>query len=338
MNKNFIEQSAKNQFCSSTDPQESHVFANLLYDQGFKHVFGRESNKEILINFLNLIIPDRKIVDLEYLNNEQTPAIKEAKNSRYDLTCKTDDGSRIIVELQKRSQWDFIERTLYYVALPIIEQLEIGEHRYNFYPIYSVNILNFELSGVSKNEDVLSIYRLKELYRNTELTDKITMIYIELPKFRKNLSELDSDNLLENFYFCFRNIYKFKECPEELTNEIIKRLFTAAKVAAMDKNEKIKYLNEMTSERDLRNQIEYAIDKAIEQGLEQGIQQGLEQGIQQGIKQGIQQGLEQGMQQGIQRGIEQGKIDTARLLKANGISLEMIITCTGLTLEQIEQL
>ena len=318
MNKNFIEQSAKNQFCSSTDPQESHVFANLLYDQGFKHVFGRESNKEILINFLNLIIPDRKIVDLEYLNNEQTPALKEAKNSRYDLTCKTDDGSRIIVELQKRSQWDFIERTLYYVALPIIEQLEIGEHRYNFYPIYSVNILNFELSGVSKNEDVLSIYRLKELYRNTELTDKITMIYIELPKFRKNLSELDSDNLLENFYFCFRNIYKFKECPEELTNEIIKRLFTAAKVAAMDKNEKIKYLNEMTSERDLRNQIEYAIDKAIEQGLEQG--------------------LEQGMQQGIQRGIEQGKIDTARLMKANGISTEMIITCTGLTLEQIEQL
>ncbi|MBR2948018.1 MAG: hypothetical protein IKC17_05465, partial [Bacteroidales bacterium] len=111
-------------------------------------------------------------------------------------------------------------------------------------------------------------------------------------------SELDSDNLLENFYFCFRNIYKFKECPEELTNEIIKRLFTAAKVAAMDKNEKIKYLNEMTSERDLRNQIEYAIDKAI----------------------------------------EQGKIDTARLMKANGISIEMIITCTGLTLEQIEQL
>ena len=74
----------------------------------------------------------------------------------------------------------------------------------------------------------------------------------------------------------------------------------------------------------------HAIDKALEQGLQQGLEQGLEQGIQQGIEQGI--------EQGIQQGREEGKIDTARLMKANGISTEMIITCTGLTLEQIEQL
>ena len=48
--------------------------------------------------------------------------------------------------------------------------------------------------------------------------------------------------------------------------------------------------------------------------------------------------IEQGCEEGLLQGIEQGKIDTARLMKANGISIEMIITCTGLTLEQIEQL
>ena len=74
------------------------------------------------------------------------------------------------------------------------------------------------------------------------------------------------------------------------------------------------------------------------QGLEQGIQQGIQQGIEQGIQQGIEHGLEQGIQQGREEGREEGKIDTARLMKANGISTEIIITCTGLTLEQIEQL
>ena len=160
------------------------------------------------------------------------------------------------------------------------------------------------------------------------------MIYIELPKFRKNLSELDSDNLLENFYFCFRNIYKFKECPEELTNEIIKRLFTAAKVAAMDKNEKIKYLNEMTSERDLKNQIEYAIDKAIEQGLEQGLEQGREQGLEQGLEQGRAEGRAEGFAEGVENGVS----NVARKLKAMGVDYKTIVESTCLSIEEIEAL
>ena len=66
--------------------------------------------------------------------------------------------------------------------------------------------------------------------------------------------------------------------------------------------------------------------------------QNCQQGIQQGREEGREEGLKQGIERGTQQGIEQGKIDTARLMKANGISIEMIITCTGLTLEQIEQL
>ncbi|MBQ7017820.1 MAG: PD-(D/E)XK nuclease family transposase, partial [Bacteroidales bacterium] len=41
-------------------------FVDLLNDQGFKHVFGRDANKDILIALLNEIIPDRVIVDLRH--------------------------------------------------------------------------------------------------------------------------------------------------------------------------------------------------------------------------------------------------------------------------------
>ena len=50
---------------------KEYPFVDLLLDAGFKHVFGRQKNKDILIAFLNQIIPDRTIVDLTYNQNEQ---------------------------------------------------------------------------------------------------------------------------------------------------------------------------------------------------------------------------------------------------------------------------
>ena len=79
-------------------------YADLLDDDVFKLVFGRESTKEIMIEFLNQVITDRTIVDLEFIDKEMHPVERDAKGTVYDMFCKTDDGSRIIVEVQRRKQ------------------------------------------------------------------------------------------------------------------------------------------------------------------------------------------------------------------------------------------
>ena len=63
-----------------------------------------------------------------------------------------------------------------------------------------------------------------------------------------------------------------------------------------------------------------------------------QQGIQQGIQQGVQQGIQQGVQQGIQQGEWNNKINTARVLLAEGFDIPMIIKATQLPLEEIERL
>jgi hypothetical protein len=63
-------------------------FVNLLDDLGFKHVFGRDENKEILIAFLNEIIPDKQIIDLEHIRNQQIPSNPTTKASVFDLYCE----------------------------------------------------------------------------------------------------------------------------------------------------------------------------------------------------------------------------------------------------------
>ena len=48
-------------------------YADLLDDNVFKLVFGQESSKDVMIEFLNQVIPDRSIVDLEFMDKEMHP-------------------------------------------------------------------------------------------------------------------------------------------------------------------------------------------------------------------------------------------------------------------------
>lgn len=57
-----------------------------------------------------------------------------------------------------------------------------------------------------------------------------------------------------------------------------------------------------------------------------------------GLKKGLEQGIRQGIQQGIQQGIEQGKLEVARTMKSNGMSIDMVAKYTGLSLEDVGNL
>ena len=61
-------------------------FIDPLSDFGFKHLFGNEPNKDILIDFLNQLFKGQKeITDLTYNSTEHAGVPKNLK--RYFLTC-----------------------------------------------------------------------------------------------------------------------------------------------------------------------------------------------------------------------------------------------------------
>ena len=64
--------------------------------------------------------------------------------------------------------------------------------------------------------------------------------------------------------------------------------------------------------------------------------EGREQGITQGISQGITQGISQGITQGISQGSRQAKLETAKLLKQLGDSVQKIMQVTGLSKADVE--
>ncbi|KGM28908.1 transposase [Photorhabdus luminescens] len=63
-----------------------------------------------------------------------------------------------------------------------------------------------------------------------------------------------------------------------------------------------------------------------------------EQLEQKGLERGIELGREEGREEGIELGREKGKVETARALLRHGVSLDIIVTSTGLSRDKIEAL
>lgn len=231
-------------------------YADLLDDVAFKLVFGQESTKSVMIEFLNQVIPDRKITDVIFTDKEIHPDLRDKKTSIYDLLCTTDDGSRIIVELQKRKQDSYAERMLYYSMHQVLQQVEAGASSFDFCPIYVISILNFTIDQNNGLDNVKTVYRLMEETYRTLLTDRLTYIFIELPKFMKTAEELDGD-VLEGMYFCLKNMSKLQERPDVLKHKVFDTIFRIGELLEMDEITRDKILENMTTERDLKNQFDY---------------------------------------------------------------------------------
>ena len=296
-------------------------YADLLDDEVFKLVFGRESTKDVMIEFLNQVITDRKIVDLEFIDKEMHPIERDAKGTVYDMFCKTDDGSRIIVEVQRRKQPFYPERALYYSTFQIQRQVESGAEYYDFLPVYVVSILNFRMDNTSENTNVKSVYRIYEETTHRLLTNRITFIFLELEKFQKTLEELDGD-ILEGMYFCFKNMTNLDERPDILKHSVFGKIFEVSELLNMDNVTRSKVLDKMTTERDLRNQMRYFKETTLAEGMAQGMAEGMAQG------------MAQGMAEGMAQGMAQGRAETVKQMLAAGISAETIANALGISVEE----
>ena len=292
-------------------------YADLLNDEVFKLVFGRESTKDVMIEFLNQVIPDRKITDLEFIDKEMHPVERDSKGSVYDMFCRTDDGSRIIVEVQRRKQPFYPERALYYSTFQIQRQVEAGAETYDFLPVYVVNILDFCMAGDLDDGKVKTVYRLYEEDSHVLLTDRVTFIFIELPKFKKSINELDG-NVLEGVYFCFKNMAALEERPKVLSHQIFTKIFEVSELYNMDEYTRDKVLHKMTTERDLRNQMAYARKVAVEEGLAEG--------------------RAEGRAEGLAEGRAEANLEAALKFRNLGVAVEIIAEATGLSVEEIKQL
>ena len=290
-------------------------YINPFTDFGFKKIFGEEASKELLIDFLNALIPQaNKIIDLKFKSTEHLGLREADRYAIFDIYCENESNEKFIVELQKAKQNYFKDRTIYYSTFPIREQAEKGQWNYNLSAVFCIGILDFtfdDYENEPEKSEVVHTIKLKNQYGKT-FYDKLTYIYVEMPNFNKLEENLSSR--LDKWLFFIKNLEDFQSIPSIFSDEIFEKAFEKAELAKFGQEEMDKYESSLKLYRDLKG----VIDTAFIDGRSEGKIEGLEEGR--------------------QAGLQEGKYNMAKLLKDNGVQIELIIQTTGLTREEIDLL
>ena len=244
------------------------TYLNPFTDFGFKKLFGEEYNKDLLIDFLNQLLKNEqgRIKTLTYLKNEHLGRSEADRRAVYDLYCENEQGEKFIVEIQKSKQKFFKDRALYYSTFPIAEQGKAGDWDFELKAVYTVAILDFVFDD-DKNDSEKYRYdvKLTDIETSKVFYDKLTFIYLEMPKFEKTLEQLESR--FDKWLYVLKNLERLHDIPEKFKDRIFRKLFAAAEIAKFTPEEASAYEDSLKVYRDLKN----SIDTAREEGREEAM-------------------------------------------------------------------
>ena len=322
-------------------------YAELLCDFMFKRMFGSEANKDVLIGFLNMILEDARIVDVDFIPTEHYGLTEQDRKAVFDISCNCADGRTLIIEMQKGYQEHFRKRAIYYTSYPICEQGRLAkedfikEHQcmddctefrwdFNLKPVTVVAILNFMFDhDASWPEDRYhSSYRLREDCTNEIMTDVLRYVFLELGRFRKRIWELETT--FDKWMYLLGHMHEMVDIPENFQTPEFKRLFILAEIGNFTASELKEYENSLKSMSDYYNIIDSAEKRAREEGLLQGRLQGREEGLAEGRAEGREEGRAEGR--------EEGRADAAKRMVASGITKEQVAVILQLSIKEINTL
>lgn len=197
----------------------------------------------------------------------------------------------------------------------IVQQGVVGNNwDYNLTAVYGVFFINFSID----KEDAQYFCKdvaLMEKRSGKVFNNKFRQIFIELPKFRK--SEKDCETFFECWIYNLVNMDKLEQISFKEKKAIFDRLEKIASQANLTKEERAQYEREWKIYNDYFNVMESAEKKARMEKEE---------------------ACEKAWTKGLAEGEALARLKDAQNFKALGVSTDIIMKATGLSLEEINNL
>ena len=281
-------------------------YINPYTDFGFKKLFGTPLNKDLLISFLNSLFEGKEVVrDLTYLNGENLGNGYGDRRAIFDVYCENEQGETFFVEMQKAEQQFFKDRSVFYSTFAIQNQGKKGIWDFNLKGVYTIGILDFVFPNNEYPADSLRHeVKLVDVDDKHVFYDKLTFLYLEMPKFTKTETELET--MYDKWLFVLHNLSRLMKRPAALQERVFTRLFEQAEIARYTPEERLDYEDSLKVYRDLKN----VLDTAELKGLRKGIAQGRAEGV----------------------------ASVARSMKAKGMDAATISELTGIDIDEVRKL
>jgi len=277
----------------------------LKNDYLFKLLLGSEENKTCLQDFLECILdmPAGMIADLELLDKELTKDAISDKTGILDVKLRLKDGTVIDIEIQNSWSAEFIPRTLFYWSKMYIEGFKEGEAYTSLTRCIVINLIS---QGFKLNNEVHSVYSVQEQNSHQLLTDLLEIHFLNLSavkgaNIRQSITTKKQEKLI--------NWLRFIETDDKEERAM---LATTSPILQM-LNEKIDVLSLSPEER-----------KLYESRMK--------------LKSDIATISEVQFKSGLAKGSRQAKLETAKLMKEERLSLNLITKITGLSQAEVEAL
>ena len=273
-------------------------------DIAFRRIFGSERNKDILIHFINDILVFKEtapITEVTFLKTIQDPEIITKKTSIVDVLCQDENGNKYIVEMQVAKEKGFAKRAQYYAAKAYANQANVGGIYENLKEIVFIAIsdfIMFEGKPGFKSDHVI----LDRHSHEHDLKD-FSFTFLELPKFRKTIDELNS--ITDKWMYFFNGTEETS--PEDLakiigSDAIMERAYHELDRYYWNEDELLSY--------EQAEKYEGAYNASMRQKYDEGREEG------EYLK----------------------AIKTAKIMKTKGMQTTVITECTGLSEDEIEKL
>jgi predicted transposase/invertase (TIGR01784 family) len=287
----------------------------ISFDWAIKRLLRNKANFGIFEGFLSeLLRNDIKIKSI--LESESNRETKDDRSNRVDMLVENSKGELIIVEVQRETEYDYLQRILFGASKLLLEYIQKGMPYSRIRKIISISLVYFDLGqgedyvycgqtqfiGLNK-KDVLKLNSMQQkLYK----TEKISDIYPDYYILKVNqFNDIARNTIDEWIYF--------------LKNERIKDNFTAKGLKEAKKEFDIMKL----SEEERKEYEEYLENLRYQASM---------------FESSYKVGEIKGRETGIKEGEENKAVEMAKKSLAEGLSIELISKLTGLSKEEIEKL
>ena len=277
---------------------------NRKNDYAFKRIFGHEDSKDILARFLSVVLKVPIEADeLTLIQTELSPEFVADKSSVLDVQVRRSAfHEKMNVEMQRRNDKGNIgRRILYYWGRSFTGELKSGQDYLELPRQISIVIADFDVFEWKDPAKFHGVFHIREQDEGLLFSEALEIHVLELPKLR-NQPLKENWSALECWLLYLDNMEGEIMERAAAQEPMIQRAMTVED--AFMKIESERYLYE------LREKGRRDFDSAIRAAEKRG----------------------------ELRGEKRGKLEDARAMLAEGLSLELTAKITGLSPEELKTL
>lgn len=266
----------------------------------FKKIFGSESNKDVLLAFLNstfLEAGEPPLTEIILLNPYTDKNAPQHKQSILDIKAKTTGGQLLNIEMQLFNPYFMEKRTLFYWSNMYFHQLQQGRSYSELKKCVTINILNY---NCLPNDRYHNVFHLREDHTLIPLIEDIEVHIMELPKLPEQ--PLPKAKGLSNWLLFLKGVNPEQQEVLTMNEPMLKKAMDTLEFLSQDEQTRIEY----------EARLKYLLDEASRVA---------------GAK-----------AEGIAEGIAEGKQEVARNLLAAGVDIAIIVKASGLSEDEIVKL